>query len=197
MQIIYQSNACSDTYFQNLFETSKSKPGQQVQKFHNLLLQGLLQSCNNIKAITARPVTREVTKRIYLSKQTDVSNGIEYCYLPIVNFPLIKHFIIFISSFFMTVGLIRKDNYSIVICDVLNISSTAGALLASIFFNKKSRSLGIVTDLPIDLSQHSYIVKLNDFLISKFDGYVFLTEEMNKKLNKKNKEYLIIEGLVD
>lgn len=34
-------------------------------------------------------------------------------------------------------------------------------------------------------------------MISVYDGYIFLTEKMNERLNKKNKPYVVVEGMVD
>ena len=34
-------------------------------------------------------------------------------------------------------------------------------------------------------------------MISIYDGYIFLTEKMNECLNKKNKPYVVVEGMVD
>lgn len=199
MQIIYESCACSEEYFNKLFEISNRKPGQQVQKYHRLLMQGLIKNQVDVKAITSPPITRQATDKLYFPKQIALSEGILYHHLPVFNVPYLKNIIIFITSFFETLKLIKKNKFSIVICDVLNISATAGALLASKIFRKRSKSIGIVTDLPIDLNADpmSILVKLNNFIIDKCDGYIFLTEEMNIKLNNKNKDYLVIEGHVD
>ncbi|WFB91438.1 glycosyltransferase [Streptococcus parasuis] len=199
MQIIYESCACSEEYFNKLFEISNRKPGQQVQKYHTLLMQGLIKNQVDVKAITSPPITRQATDQLYFPKHIDLSEGILYHHLPVFNVPYLKNIIIFITSFFETLKLIKKNKSSIVICDILNISATAGALLASKIFRKRSKSIGIVTDLPIDLNADpmSILVKLNNFIIDKCDGYIFLTEEMNIKLNNKNKDYLVIEGHVD
>ena len=39
--------------------------------------------------------------------------------------------------------------------------------------------------------------KLRNFLLRRFDGYIFLTEYMDKAVNPKNKPYLVIEGQCD
>lgn len=38
---------------------------------------------------------------------------------------------------------------------------------------------------------------MNNQLIKSFDSYLFLTEDMNKLINKYNKPYIVIEGQVE
>ena len=39
--------------------------------------------------------------------------------------------------------------------------------------------------------------KINAIILSRFSGYVLLTEDMNDIINPNNKPYIIMEGLVD
>ena len=84
-----------------------------------------------------------------------------------------------------------------IVCDILNISVSTGALLASKLF--KVKSIGIVTDVPdmLALNPKKWSVKFNNRILSSFSEYVFLTEQMNNLINKKRKPYVVIEGQVD
>lgn len=152
------------------------------------------------------PVTNAThDKKIWIGNSENCNN-IVYHYISFVNFPILRHVFLFIGSFIKTVHFALKGsrkNKSI-ICDVLNISISAGALLGGKLCGVKT--VGIVTDLPglmavkIDSrpSKLSKIIKyINDLLITSYDYYIPLTEQMCNIINPKNKPYCVIEGLVD
>ncbi|MEI8198958.1 MAG: glycosyltransferase [Eubacteriales bacterium] len=197
MKIIYASCLCSKEKFADLFKDSDKMPGQQVQKYHRLIVEGLIENNIDVQVVTVLPITRMNCKRIYLKREQEVNNEIKYYYLPILNIPVLKNIISLINSFwYVFIKCFRNRNYC-VIGDVLNISACAGALCAAKIL--KIRNIGIVTDIPSLLSKNknSLSVKISTQLISSFDSYVFLTENMNGLVNKKGKPYLVIEGQVD
>ena len=53
--------------------------------------------------------------------------------------------------------------------------------------------------MPIFLSEddRKLSVRINNYIISKFNSYLFLTEEMNSLINIENRPYVVIEGQVD
>ena len=65
MEILYVSNTTSQKYFANLYEMSAIKPGQQVQKFNEMLLRGFAES-NNVHALSAPPATYGTSKKLLL-----------------------------------------------------------------------------------------------------------------------------------
>jgi len=196
MKFLYVSCLCSESKYRKLFKNAKVKPGQQVQKYHRLLSEGLMINGEFVKVLSALPITRSISKNILINEGNEEDNKIHYKYIPIVNIPVVKNIFIFIYSFIYTIIECFKERKTVVICDVLNVSVSAGALIASKILNRTS--IGIVTDLPIYLSNKKNIkVKINDLFISMFKSYIFLTDEMNKVVNKKNKPYIVIEGQVD
>lgn len=54
----------------------------------------------------------------------------------------------------------------------------------------------IVTDLPDDQFK-SITAKKYNALLEKADGYIFLTEQMNERVNRKGKPYIVLEGHAD
>ena len=102
-----------------------------------------------------------------------------------------------VTSFLAVFNECRKSKDTVVICDVLNISSVLGAIMATKIL--KRESIGIVTDVPMFLEDNNgkFKVKLNNWLIENFTSYVFLTEQMNELINKSRKPYIVIEGQVD
>jgi len=197
MNIIYASCLCTKDKYNKLFKETIIKPGQQVQKYHRLLVEGLVKNKANVKTVTVLPITKANYPKVFVEFEEEVSNDIIYIYLPLINLPLVKNIIGFINSFFYTFFSCLKDKEVIIIGDVLNLSVCAGALCASKML--KRDNMGIVTDVPFYLYKGSrnLSLKLNNQLIKSFDSYLFLTEDMNKLINKFNKPYIVIEGQVD
>ena len=196
MNIIYASCTCSKKKFNELFKDLKYIPGQQVQKYHRLIMEGLTMNGDRVKTMTALPITQKNCVNKYIKQNVERDNNIEFTYLRILNFPILKNILIFIDSFFTTLKYLRKDKQAVLICDILNISVSTGALLASKLLRRKN--IGIVTDLPCFLTNtKSFIAKFNMFVLQYFGSYVFLTDQMNALVNKRNVPYVIIEGQVD
>ena len=172
-------------------------PGQQVQKYHRLLMEGMIKNNATVISLTALPINNENCTEKLVNLSDEVENGILYKYIPIINLKYIKNLIIFFNSFIASMRLFNKYKSSVLFCDVLNISVSSGALLASKI--KKNRSVGIVTDLPDHLTNNksSLTTRINNYIMSKFDSYVFLTESMNQRINKKHSPYIVIEGHSD
>lgn len=195
MNILYASCLCSEKKFEKLFANSKNMPGQQVQKYHRLLSQGFIQNDCNIFALTLLPISRQISKKIFYKTSREKDGGINYFYLPIINIPILKNLVGIFQSFIVALKYMRSNKNIIIIGDALNISINIGVLLAAKL--TATPSVGIVTDLPRFLQGKSYVKKINNLIISQYDKYVFLTEQMNKIINNKNKPYVIIEGQVD
>lgn len=198
MNILYSSCLCSKNIYKKLFDNSDNKPGQQVQKFHRLIVEGLAKNEEiKVTAISALPITRENTKRIFIKENNEIREEVTYLYSPIINIPLLKNLLISIWAFIKTLVSCLSDRNTTVICDILNISVASGSLLAAKLC--RTKCVGIITDLPIFVNKKSksISVKINNFIMNRFDKYVFMTEDMNTLVNRNNKPYIVIEGLVD
>ena len=195
MHIIYVSNLCTKNTFYKTFENSKLIPGQQVQKYHRLMVEGFSKNNVNVSTVSALPVTRQNNKKIFFNMKSEVVENVNYNYLPIINIRFIKNLFVILFSFIKTLSLCIKHKNPIIICDVLNISVTIGALLASKIC--AVHSIGIVTDISSMIQEKENVVRINNFFINQFTSYIFLTEQMNDLINKKARPYLVIEGQVD
>ena len=86
-------------------------------------------------------------------------------------------------------------------CDIVLEEISIAVRLSS--FGSSVKTYGIVTDVPgIRAGDQRKGIKaipkkIKNYMISGYDGYIFLTEKMNEQLNKKNKPYVIVEGMVD
>ncbi len=197
MHIIYVSSLCTKDTFNKLFCDSLIKPGQQAQKYHRLIAEGFVKNGVDVTTISALPVTAKNCSKKIVVMDDELESGVHYTYLPIFNLRLLKNLFVAIGSFLCTILSFIRFKESIVVCDVLNISVTSGALWASKLMGKKS--IGIVTDIPsmITNNPNGLNVKVNNYIIKNYSSYVFLTDQMNELINKENKPYVVIEGQVD
>lgn len=207
-KILYVSSLCSEKLLDYIFKTADRKPEQAVQKFHKLLVNGF--ASNNSKCtiavLSSIPVVSATHKRKIWLLPSEKTNGVKYNYVPVVNINRIKNIIVFIYTFFSVLWwcLFRLRKERVIVCDVLNISiSFASVLAAKLTFTKR---ITIITDLPglivTNKTKSKKIANTSfqsifEYMLGNFNGYVLLTQQMNSVVNKKNRPYLIMEGLVD
>ena len=204
MKILYTSYLCSQSYFQELFDSAISKPAQAPQKFNHLMVVGLMKNGAEVTCLCGRPITMRSHKRFLWRGCEEIIDNIKYIYIPCVNNPVFKYFIYFWYAFFYTLiwslknykeGTVVTD----ILCDPITKGSALAARIAGIPVN------GIVTDLPnmldFDFKKKNIIKIVNNALsLNPFKlctQFTPLTEQMCDVINKKNKPYVVVEGLVD
>lgn len=193
MEILYISTMVDDGNYKKIF-TQKVKPMYAANKYHSLLVKGLIENKMKVNAYTYLPInSKNCSKKIIKVKKIEKQN-LKINYISTINLPIIRNLIVFFKSLFKAVFL-KKD--TVIIYDTLVVSASLGAMLAAKIFGRKS--IAIVTDLPefMPISKNKNSLKINNFLMNSADGYIFLTEQMNDKINRNKKPYIIIEGLVD
>lgn len=180
--------------FSDIFINSKNIPGQQAQKFNRLLIKGLKLNGADVIGLSTPPVTTSNLDKKFIVLGKKIEDEILFSYVPVINIPILKNILNIAGSFFKTLKY-RKKNKTIIVCDVLNVSVSLGAVFAGILVG--CPIVGIVTDIP-ELMVTGYLsrqVKLIYKIIDKCSHYVFLTEPMNARLNPTGKPYVIIEGI--
>lgn len=197
MRISYVSRAMDEDSFVSLFTDKTNMPGQQAQKFHRLLMQGLVRNQIAVKSICGVPVTSGNCKKKVILIPDTTCNDVRFLYLPTLNLPLVKNVVHMLGAFFSVLkdSLFHKDN--VIVCDVLQASVAKGASLAAAL--TKRTLIGIVTDLP-DLmvtGGSPRYVKMVNSVIKQCTHYVFLTEAMSDVVNPKGKPYVVVEGFCD
>jgi len=202
MDILYISSLSSEDKIKSFHKRNGDNPGFAVQKFNRLLVKGFILNDINIKTFSNPPITAYNWKEKVVNFKDEKENDILYKYVPFINIPLIKHICIFIYSFFYVFFWGQNGSKKkVIICDILSISMCMGAMLASKL--KRIRSVGILTDMPgyMMSSEKSFFSKLatiiNMSYINSFSYYIFLTEEMNFKVNKNKRPYLVMEAICD
>ena len=197
MKILYQSSLCTEEVLKKLYKDSDISPGIQAQKYNKLIVEGMNLNNQEIFVLSALPVNRSISKKFFVLKKSEIHNNIKYYYYPAINIPIVKDLFVLIFSFIKTASslLLKKD--SIVMCDLLSLPNSLGATLAARVLRKDS--IGILTDLPeyVISTKSKFFLKLYYWLINLQNKYVFLTKEMNEKINHRNKKNIIIEGWCD
>lgn len=204
MKVLYVSTVCSIRLLDRLYKTSVRKPMYSIQKFHRLVLKGLVSNQVKVQTLTTIPVNSRNHKKKLWNVKIETEDGVNYKYVPFVNLTGLKQVLVFMYAFvYVLIWGIKNTKNKRLICDVLNVSVCFGSLLASKFIGLKS--VGIVTDMPGLMVGNSdnmigvkkIITAINKSYLKSFDYYVFLTEYMNPVINVKKQPYLIMEGLVD
>lgn len=194
MDILYLSNMISNKEQEILFSKYSTIFSYAAQRFHGLLVKGLLECGCNIYALTHENAPEEHFdgNKVY----TENEDNIAYEYIPFGKRSAIIRY--------ATKRIIKwqkEHPQGIVICDTIVGELSIAIYIASIFC--KINSVAIVTDVPLEraLDTRTGFKKLpviiKQKMIYKFKKYIFLTEQMNTLLNKKHRPYVVMEGIAD
>ena len=129
--IIYASVACSQEFFENHFNESVALPGQAVQKYNRLIIEGLSKNQDIlVETITSVPVSRATNKNFLYKGKTENKNDITWNYLPYINIKWIRDISTVVFSFVKGIKLCAKRENICIIVDVLNAPVALGTHLA-------------------------------------------------------------------
>jgi glycosyltransferase involved in cell wall biosynthesis len=192
-RLLYISSMIDVSTYNSLF-TQSDKPMHAANKYHTLLCRGLAENGAEVKVYSSLPISRTNCLKKYVRIPDKREGKITLHYIPVMNFPVIRHVMLFIQCFFAALMAPRGTD---LIYDVLVVSAAWGAALGASI--RRFKKIGIVTDLPefMQVSTSRILLKINNVLLQKCDGYVFLTAQMNEKVNVRNKPFIILEGHVD
>ena len=198
MNIIYIANTCSSKKYTEYIESKGLRVSQQAQKYNLLLAEGLATAGAKVKLISSRPINRNVTKKIWFKFEKEQANGVNFFYVPFLNYKIFRNIFVFFGVFWRVLFSKSKRKDTAVVCDALNIVATMGALSASAIRGYKT--VGVVTDVPCHLSNTNDIPfsqKLNLAIMKKFKSYLLLTDSMGEIVNPKKRPYIVLEGHAD
>ena len=198
MNIAYVSNLISRKRFSELFSFGTSTPGQQVQKYNRLLAQGLsMQPETRVTNVSRAPVSRANTSKVFIKSRKETADGLNFIELGIINLPVIKDFRVLLGAGRAVVS----GNYDAVICDLLSLSASYGAIKAAKKLSKKGKKVpvvGIITDLPQFLDRKTGakpFLKLFGKCTELCDAFIIMTGQM--RLVTDGKPCCVIEGMCD
>lgn len=198
MNILYVSCTCSKEKFVQYVESKGSRGSQQAQKYNLLLAEGFVDNGADVTLISSRPINRVLEKRLWMKGEREQVNGVNFRYLPFINYPVLRNLWILFGTFFSVVFSQCSKKNTVIVCDALNISAAMGALAGA--FVRGFATIGIVTDVPGYLSYSrkvSNAQKLNLAIMRSFKGYLLLTQQMSEVVNPKNRPYIVLEGHAD
>ncbi len=197
MQIIYVSTLMSKAKANDLINKYNISFLQSIQRYNQLLCEGLVSNNINVKTITAMPISNKNSTKIFWKADNEVENEINYNYLPFINLPFFRQFcFLFFTFFYVLFYILFSKQKPIFICDILKTTTASVTLFLAKLFNCKC--IALVTDLPKDMKSSK---KLSQFINIKlqncYDYYILLTKYMNEQINLKKRPYVIIEGICD
>lgn len=197
MNVIFYSNLVHEDLYNQIQEKSTIYPSQAIQKFNRLITEGLSEF-TDLYSISSLPIPGKIKGKI---KVVNLKNSKKF-YTPFCHNSLLRQMLSFLFSFIYTLRINRERKVDVAIFDYMSFSVTLGGYLACLLLGIKT--VVIVTDFPdhpgfeddsswIKRKFHFYTYKF----LNSFDGYILLTSYMNEIVNKNNKPYVIMEGLVD
>lgn len=206
--VLYVSRLCPEARLASLVEQQAIRASLQEQKFHGLLARGLAESGEAVTALSVLPPGPDGGWRPATGTETEA--GIAFRFLSLRAVPILSHAVVFAWSFASCLAWARarRRGPRVVVCDVLDLSISAGALVAARLAGIPA--VALVTDVPALL--HGYIGTgsgasargmarlyraLASFFTARYSGYVVLTEAMNALVNPRGRPHLVVEGLAD
>lgn len=205
MKVIYLALLSSKRLINRISAETGLNPGYAGQKFNRLIIHGLIKNGVDAKTLTSIPMNRRLSKKIFWNISNEIEDGVSYKYIPFINIPYIHQVCLFMYTFFYILiwgAMNKKEKF--ILMDVLNVSICMGALLACKL--NRTHCIGIVTDMPgltvgasgaNSKQKYNITSKATHLYLHSFNSYVLLTEQMNAVVNKKNKPYIVMEGLCD
>lgn len=163
------------------------------QKFHRSLLAGFVSNGHRVKVITQLPSELEYRASV-------MEDDVEYCFCNRTK-SLFAHFTGMSNEVTRVADTILNGEFSpqAILCDSLNVSLCLGA--RQIRRRLKIPMVAIVTDIMGISSYEGQTIKeriatwLSNRNLASFDRYVFLTKQMNERINKRNRPFIVMEGV--
>lgn len=206
MSILYLSALSSPKLVDELYNFNKKDPGFAVQKFNRLLAGGLIKSGEGVNVLSAPPVGRHNSSKLFWHRGQELDGEITYNYLSFINIPGLRQLCLTLGTFCRTLfwAMSKPKKERAVVCDVLNASMGVAAILACKITG--TQTVGVMTDMPglmvrFEANQKiPFSTRIATSLIKwcfrNYDKFVFLTEAMNV-VNEYSRPYIVMEGMSD
>lgn len=203
MNLLYISTSCPMNKIEILNKKFKKKLQVSSNKYHNALIDGLLDNGISICSIYALPINHSISTKLLWKSEKMNYNNCRYFQLGFINLSFFKYISIN-YNLNRIIKKILKENYG-----EKNVILFDGAFV-SIYptlkkYVKQIPTYAIIADVyeymaDVDNSSKYKKVVVNN--VKKFiksvnkylTGYIFLNENMNKLYKSNN--YIIIEGIV-
>lgn len=195
MNILVFSSAMRDSDFSKYIEEARVKPNPSNQNFYSKLIKTLLIN-NNVSVISRRPFTKGMFRKNILEEDFFSDKNLKFYYTKVqtdVFYKLMREQNIIYDTAVKAIEDFVSNDFIIVV-DSLNLMLINVALKISKKYNAKI--VGMLTDNPLNLSSGSTIIYRHAMrLVSRFDGYLSLTQNLADLYNCNIPSY-IFDGLV-
>ena len=193
MKILYGYSNCTDRKYNEIFTNKSISVLQADQKYHSLLINGFAKNGVDMYCYSGLPINRQVTKKLVIREKQEEENGVKYYYYTTLNLPILRQAMILMAAK-RAAKKFKQEGKTFIVCDCLNRANAIGLVKGA--KKRKIPVIMIVTDLPEHQFSRKAAKKCND-LLQKADGYIFLTEQMNERVNKEGRPYVVLEGHAD
>lgn len=208
MKILILSATCSKNKYDDICKKRTVKSLDTNQKFFLSIIDGFVANdYRDITCISILPVSYGTYPDRFIKRETENCENIDYIYCKTLNFPILRNLF---ASYQVKKELKRfldknKNEMVFVLTDGLFYEFSKAC---NYIHKLKKKVYTIVTDIPSYVSNMGKKTNLkgkmlnlygrmtNDIISKKYDGYVFLTEQLNDFFNKNKKPYTIVEGLL-
>lgn len=206
MSILFLSALSSPKLVDELYNYNKKDPGFAVQKFNRLLAGGLVKNNEEVTILSASPVGRHNSSKLFWHRGQELDGEITYNYLSFINIPGLRQLCLTLGTFCHTLfwAMSKPKKERTVVCDVLNASMGVAAILACKITG--TQTVGVMTDMPGLMvrfeanqkmpSSTRIATSLIKWCFRNYDKFVFLTEAMNV-VNEHSRPYIVMEGMSD
>ncbi len=201
------SSTCSPQKYAEIYEKRTQPMLDSNQKFFMSLIEGM--QCNEdvfVDCVTSLPISHRCYKEKYLRSTEDVADGVSFHYCGCINYPVLRTLTVGYNIRSFVKKYLRRYAHEkiVVLCDGLIGEANA---IVKMLRKKRIPTIAMVTDVPNIVSDmergaglRSWLAKVygqyTSKLLFEFDGYVFLTEQMNALCNPHNKPHIIMECIM-
>ena len=188
-KLIYFTNAVDQNSFKDYLKKWKVSPNLSNQNFHNKLIKALSLQFE-VEVVSIRAINSNFAESKLESLKIKEGNTIW-------NYPRVS--VNRLSKALLLDSRIKKslqldDSNYVIFVDALNYSLVKAAY--KLHKKKGYKIIGICTDNPYNISfTSSFYIKNIMKYATKLDGYIVLTEGINKIYNISNKPYIQIDGV--
>lgn len=199
MKVLYISSFCPISEYEAMFEKYGSASSHAAHKFNRLIIRGLTSNGCQVDALTQRIIPIGINEAYPRKKLTE--NGVAFDILPRKKNRKLNRIYTIFRGFFDIVRWKKQNPDGVAICDIILGEMSIATILARKF--AKIKTVGLVTDVPAIKAGdtrngiRAIPMKIKNAIIQSYDGYLFLTEQMDGLLNPKHKPYTVVEGVAD
>ena len=197
MNLLILTSAMVDEEFNAFALKARTKPNPSNQNFYSKLIKALSNN-NNVSVISLRPFAKGMFEENYLEERKSNDGSVRYYYPFIKSGKVYKALHQEDEIMKVCDSAILDRNYSrfTIVVDTLRYSLLKVA--KKLKQKYQMPVIGVVTDNPSNLSNtsSSYSRKIKK-LASGLDGYIVLSDGLNRVMNPKNKPAYTLEGLVE